>query len=34
MSTKSRDSIFGGRLCGAEIRARGAREDAIEADLE
>jgi hypothetical protein len=31
MSTKSRETIFGGRLRGAEIRAKGSREDAIEA---
>jgi hypothetical protein len=28
MSTKSRDTIFGGQLMGAQIRAEGAREDA------
>jgi hypothetical protein len=31
MSTKSRDTIFGGQLIGAKIRAEGAREDAREA---
>jgi hypothetical protein len=31
MSTKSRDTIFGGQLIGAKIRADGAREDAREA---
>jgi hypothetical protein len=30
-STKSRDTIFGGQLIGAQIRADGAREDAREA---
>jgi hypothetical protein len=31
MSTKSRDTIFGGQLIGAKIRADGAREEAREA---
>jgi hypothetical protein len=31
MSTKSRDTIFGGQLMGAQIRAEGVREDAREA---
>jgi hypothetical protein len=28
MGTKSRQSIWGGRIMGADIRAQGAREDA------
>src|SRR6202171_1878890 len=31
MSTKSRQTIYGGRIMGAKIRAKGAREDAIKA---
>ena len=31
MSTKSREVIWGGRIMGADIRAKGAREDAQKA---
>jgi hypothetical protein len=31
MSTKSRQTIYGGRIMGAEIRAKGAREAARQA---
>jgi hypothetical protein len=31
MSTKSREVIYGSRISGAEIRAQGAREEAIKA---
>jgi hypothetical protein len=34
MSTKSRETIYGGRIIGARIRARGAREAAQKATRE